>query len=151
MRSSTRTPRASSSTRAWEGESSLSKTARSHSSFSMSSLSSSTLPPPRKLWGSGLSLVCKSVQTGSAPAVSVRAQSSSMLTSSLRSRGSMLAAASPARAARSFLTVVSLMVVFLFCDYLTTTFSAPSISVSSPTSAGWMTHRAAARFLVSAK
>ena len=43
----------------------------------------------------------------SAPAVSAKRHSSSMLMSSLRSKASMLAADKPASAARSFFTVVS--------------------------------------------
>ena len=101
-RSSTFTPSSSDRTRIWEGESSLSKTARSHSFASISSLSSFTLPSPRKLRGSGAGLAWIMEAIASPPAVSTRAASSSMVTSLERSCTSMLAAASPASTARSF-------------------------------------------------
>ncbi len=102
-RSSTLTPSSSDSTRICEGESSLSNTARSHSFASMSSFISRTLPSPRKLRGSGVGRFWISMATVSPPAVSTRAASSSMDTSEERSCSSMLAAASPASTARSFL------------------------------------------------
>lgn len=43
---------------------------------------SSTLPSPMKLWGSGFSLLCKMVPTACPPAVSTRAASSARLSSS---------------------------------------------------------------------
>ena len=102
LRSSTLTPSSSPSTRIWEGDSSLSNTARSHSLAAISSFSSCTLPSPRKLRGSGVGRFCIIMATVSPPAVSTRAASSSMDTSLERSPSSMLAAASPARTALSF-------------------------------------------------
>ncbi len=108
-RSSTRTPSSSLSTRICEGESSLSKTARSQSLAAMSSFISRTLPSPRKLRGSGAGRFCSSIAAVSPPAVSTRAASSSIEISVERSAGSMLSAARPASTARSFfLSVVSI-------------------------------------------
>ena len=56
--------------------------------FSTMRLTSSTLPSPMKLWGSGFSRLCRIMPTLSAPAVSTSAASSVRLSSSALSRPS---------------------------------------------------------------
>ena len=82
LRSSTCTPHSSVSTRIWEGDRSLSKMTMVASLFSTMRLTSSTLPSPIKLWGSGFSRLWRMVPTGSPPAVSTSAPSSARLSSS---------------------------------------------------------------------
>ena len=76
------TPKSSVSTRIWLGDRSLSKITMVAFSCSTMRLTSSTLPSPIKLWGSGLSLPCKITPTLSPPAVSTRAASSARDSSS---------------------------------------------------------------------
>ena len=101
LRSKTLVSRLSERTRIWLGLSSLSNTTRSQFSAFTRSFTSCTLPLPMKLPGSGASRFWRAQATASPPAVSSRASSSAMLVSLLRSAGSMLAASSPTRTARS--------------------------------------------------
>ena len=60
----------------------MSKITMVASLFSTMRLTSSTLPSPMKLWGSGFSRFCNIVPTDSAPAVSTSALSSARLSPS---------------------------------------------------------------------
>ena len=82
LRSSTWTPVISVSTRSWEGDRSLSKMTMVAFSSCTMRRTSSTLPSPMKLWGSGLSRLCRIMPTAWPPAVSTRADSSARLSSS---------------------------------------------------------------------
>ena len=86
-RSSTDTPRSSDKTLCWEGDRPLSKITMSASMAWASSFTSATLPSPMKVRGSGLSLDWVTTPTHSPPAVSSRAESSSMDASSAFSSG----------------------------------------------------------------
>ena len=80
--SSTCTPHSSVSTRTCEGDRLLSKITMVASLFSTMRLTSSTLPSPMKLWGSGFSRLCNIMPTDWPPAVSTSAASSARLSSS---------------------------------------------------------------------
>ena len=85
LRSMTCTPRSSVSTRIWEGERSLSKITSVALSAATMVLTSSTLPSPMKLWGSGFSRLWRMLPTTRPPAVSTSAASSRRLSSSVLS------------------------------------------------------------------
>ena len=77
-RSITATPSSSESTLCWEGERALSRMTMSAPAASASAFTSAALPSPIKVLGSGASLFWSTVPTQTPPAVSSRADSSSI-------------------------------------------------------------------------
>ncbi len=82
LRSMTCTPSSSVRTRICDGDRSLSKITMVACSLSTMRLTSSTLPSPMKLWGSGFSRLCRMMPAVSPPAVSTSSDSSIRLSSS---------------------------------------------------------------------
>ena len=105
-RSSTDTPRSSDKTLCWEGDRPLSKITMSASMAWASSFTSATLPSPMKVRGSGLSLDWVTTPTHSPPAVSSRAESSSMDASSAFSSGARAREDRPTSTALFFFSVL---------------------------------------------
>ena len=101
LRSMTDTPVIFSRARCWEGERSLSKITRLAPVVSSSSFTSSTLPSPIKLWGSGAGRFCSTLATHWPPAVSSRASSSSRVCSVAFSSREKIPALSPTSTAFS--------------------------------------------------
>ena len=110
-RSSTPTFSSSPSTRCWEGDRALSKMTISAPMVRTSWRTSSTLPWPMKVRGSGLSFCWSTMPTLSPPAVSSRSLSSSMDSSVAFSSRVRLWALRPTSTARFSLSLVKFSVI----------------------------------------
>ena len=85
------------------------------SSFFTSAFSSATFPSPMRVRGLGEGRFCRAIPTTVPPAVSTKASSSSMVSSSALSRRSSLGLHSPASTARSRGMSVSFCFGFCVC------------------------------------